>query len=173
MFRTVCMALMITAVCAPVHAQARSSRNWQRHTTVFVSNGRGGSGRTILHFGVGLEWLRGNGLGITGEVGPRFRDHAISALDDVMVSIAATYHFGLPQSRRLTPFLVGGFAYAFEPVPDPGPAFFFVDTGGGILYRLSDSGGLRLEFRNAEPVGQEPTTPRHWGIRVGYTWMSP
>jgi hypothetical protein len=69
---------------------------------------------------------------------------------------------------------VGGFAYAFEPIPDPGPEYAFIDIGGGMFLKLHDRGGIRLEVRDALTVAaDEATDPGSYlSVRVGYTWVS-
>lgn len=145
-----------------------------RTAQVFVSNGakvrRIGGQRSVLHFGFGLDWLRPNGLGLGLEIGPRFEDHDFSRLDDLMFSIDARYERRSHTApRKVAPFLAGGLAFTFEPVPD-GVEATFVSVAGGINYWMLANHGIRLELRDAMTLAEPDTGYHHVGFRVGYTW---
>lgn len=168
--------LMVAAAATfePVHAQTSAADGAQLRGHVFVSNGaklkRIGGTRSMLHPGVGMEWLRARGLGLGFEAGPRFEDHDFTRLDDIMLSVDVSYHPRVrSSSMEVDPFLDGGFSLGWEPVSDGQHTSFF-SLGGGVTYWWNPRQGIRFELRDAVTLN-EPQTGYHFlGFRVGYTW---
>ena len=175
--RALAVALVMTAATVePVYGQASGADGVERRGRLFVSNGaklkRLGGTRSMLHVGVGMEWLRARGLGLGFEAGPRFEDYDFMRLDDIMLSADVGYH---PRSRsnpvRVDPFVGGGFSLGWEPVPD-GQHTSFLSLGGGVSYWWSPRRGIQFELRDAVTLDRPQTGYHHVGFRVGYAWRT-
>ena len=175
MIRVLGIVAAVTATSEFAYAQAAGESGTRRAAHLFVSNGvklqRLGGARSVLHVGVGMDWRHQTGLGVGVEAGPRFEDHALTRLDDVMLDVNVSYHARSGSSAgTVVPFVVGGVSLGWEPVPDGQQTSFF-SVGGGVTYWLSGGRGLRFEVRDAVTLDRPHTGYHYLGVRVGYTWL--
>ena len=172
---SVVLIIAAATTSAPAYAQNSDPNGTQRSAHVFASNGaklkRLGGARSMLHFGFGMEWFDPRGLGLGFEVGPRFEDYHFTRLDDIMLSVDASYHLrSRSNPRKVDPFVDGGFSLGWEPVPD-GQQTSFLSLGGGVTYWLDDQRGILFELRDAVTLNEPQTGYHYLGFRVGYTWL--
>jgi|TARA_B100001971_G_scaffold211123_1_gene238214 hypothetical protein len=175
MLSPVLVSVAAIATPEPAYAQTSGATGVLRYGHVFVSNGaklrRLGGTRSMLYPGLGFEWRYPRGLGLGFEAGPRFEDHALTRLDDLMVSVDVSYHGrSSPTANAVVPFLGGGLSVGWEPVPD-GQQTYFVNAAGGVTYWLDRRRGLRFELRDAVTIDRPQNGYHHLGFRVGYTWL--
>lgn len=111
---------------------------------VFVGPGAtSGDSTTFLNFGGGGEGFLKGGLSVSGEVGGFT---PASSFNDGFGILSADvgYHFlKASQSRKLVPFVSGGYSLFFRSESASG-----VNFGGGVNYWLKDHIGLRFEIRD-------------------------
>jgi len=109
------------------------------------AGGTGGNGSSTGYFsaGGGAEGLIAGGFGLGGEVG--YLGPFESGRDGFGVfSADVGYHFrNASASRKVVPFLTGGYSLAFRSGTSSGGNY-----GGGIHYWMKDHVGLRFEFRD-------------------------
>ena len=145
-------------------AQDESSARFFPYT--FVAPGGVSNGGTTLHVGGGFDALIWKGLGASVEGGylgpvPDGFDYGIG-----VISANAVFHTRPPRRHQLTPFVTGGYSFAFR--EQHGNAINF---GGGVNYWLSERTAMRVEFRDHMPVaGGEVQDAHLWGARFGFTW---
>lgn len=138
------LGLSLALVAVPISSEADSPDDRMRQGYVFTAPGvLSGLDVGTLEVGGGFQWMtyRGWSLGF---------DASLMGLPDcfycgglVLGSFDAAYHFAKP-SRRLAPFVLGGFGGVFtgeDAVP-------FVGFGGGINYWLDRGIAFRIEVRD-------------------------
>jgi hypothetical protein len=113
-----------------------------------------------LHFGAGVEARIWKGLGANAEIGALGpKEHFDDGVFGVF-SPGATYHFRRGTEQRLEPFLAGGYSLIFRSGRDN-----LGYVGGGVNYWLSNTRGLRIEFRDHIHGGYSAV--HLWGFRFG------
>lgn len=107
-----------------------------------ANTGNGFSTGTFSVAGGG-EGLVAGGFGLGGEVG--YLAPFEAAGDGIgILSVNPSYHFrNASASKKLVPFVTGGFSLAFRSGSSGGGNF-----GGGVQYWMKDHLGLRVEFRD-------------------------
>ena len=125
----------------------------------FVGLGAVNAEAGTLQFGGGAEANLHKGLGFGLEIGYFSAMEAISEGIGVF-SVDGQYTFGLENSRKIKPFVSGGYSLAFR-----SGTVNAVNFGGGIHYWFRDRLGLRLEFRDY--LSPEMTDLHLWQGRVG------
>jgi hypothetical protein len=142
-------SILIFVMSVASQAQTPNQRHFQGY--VFVGGGSITPGDVYTFWrgptvtaGAGAEYVKANGLGISGEVEGILRktyygERHASALPSINLS----YHFRNGEAaRKLVPFMTGGFT-----------AFPGVNVGGGVQYWLSPRFALRTEIRNHSLLG--------------------
>ena len=158
MNRVVTAIFVLSLFPASVLAQADAPKGWGYG---FGAIGRtsGDFGRTMAHFGGGGEGLFYKGLGAGAEIGYVTSTGGLGR-GYGLLSLNATHHFIKPgSSRKLVPFLTGGYSVAFSGFASHGGNF-----GGGVQYWMKDNMALRLEFRDHIFSSD---SPHLYGFRVG------
>ena len=110
------------------------------YDNLFVAPGGGSGSKVPLHFGFGLEHALDKGFRIGGEIG--LTKASIRAVDgggdSGILSANGSYYFPAPDSRKLIPFVSGGYSLGFR-----GNAVSGFNFGGGVYYFF-----FRVEFRD-------------------------
>ena len=116
------------------------------------------------HAGGGGEVVIADAFGIGAELG--YLNWFEEGMDTIGVfSTNGTYHFFPRQaSRRLRPFVTGGYTLAFN---NGGHENLF-NVGGGVDYWMKKRVGLRIEFRDHVWSGSSQAT-HFWSARFGVT----
>lgn len=159
-------ALVFLCLCGlvPAAGMAQETRESHGQGYFFFAPGaavstRGGS-LALAHFGSGLEAKIYKGLGIGAEIGYmapfRYLNEGIG-----IASLNGLYMFSGSGSRRVVPFVTGGYSLAFR-----NGFAGAVNFGGGIHYWFGRRWGLRFEFR-------DHVNPNIWsdhlvGGRIGF-----
>jgi hypothetical protein len=138
-------------VLTPVLSYAQTPQSKERasygyaFTGLIVASNGGDAG---LQAGIGGEGIIHKGLGVGAEIG-YFR-HVVFGSDSGIgiLSVNPSYHFmNASKSRKLVPFVTGGFSLFFRSGSAIGGNF-----GGGITYWLKDRIGVRFEVRDHIPA---------------------
>jgi hypothetical protein len=143
------VVLLIVLMPVLSYAQAptqneRASYGYAFTGLVVTSNG-GGSG---LHAGIGGEGIFHKGLGVGGEIGYLRPDGFGPEGGLGLLSLNSSYHFmSASKSRKLVPFVTGGFSLFFSSGSAAGGNF-----GGGVTYWFKDRIGVRFEARDQIPA---------------------
>lgn len=123
-------------------AQASDKRAWG-YGFAGVGGASDGEG-AFVHFGGGGEGLLHKGLGLGAELG--YFAPAGDGIDNGVgiLSVNPAYHFrGASASKKVVPFVTGGFSLAFRNSAASGGGNF----GGGVQYWFKERAGLRVEYR--------------------------
>jgi hypothetical protein len=143
------IVLFVVLMPALSYAQAptqkeRASYGYAFTGLIVASNG----GEPGLQAGIGGEGIIYKGFGVGGEIG-YFRQATFGSDSGIgLLSVNPSYHFmNASKSRRLVPFVTGGFSLFFRSGAVIGSNF-----GGGITYWLKDRIGVRLEVRDQIPA---------------------
>lgn len=146
--RKLSIILLFLAVLS-LAANAQEFKKPKRSGFLFVAPGAiavnaAGGGKTSVGFGGGYEGFLHRGLGIGVEFGALYvRDELATKHWAAAFSPYLTYDFQRSATQKVSPFVVIGpyVASAFQVCC--GGTF-----GGGIKYWMTDSLGLRIEFRD-------------------------
>ena len=120
--------------CLPLPglAQSKSKTAWG-----YALGGIGGDGRDAAAFiGVGAEGVTRKGVGGGAEL-------AVGA-PGLLLSLNGAYHIKTGASKRLAPFVTGGYAHAFPLFEKSRQG---ANVGGGVQYWFAERLGWRAEFR--------------------------
>ncbi len=132
MKKVIFLNLFFACLCATGFAQTKPKNAWG-----YVQGGIGGdSSDATVFIGVGAEGVSRQGVGGGAEL-------AVGA-PGLLLSVNGAYHFKNSASKRLTPFVSGGYSHAlplFEKSMRGGNA------GGGVQYWFAERLGWRAEFR--------------------------
>jgi hypothetical protein len=135
----------------------------QSHGYLFIAPGGasgGGNTQATMHMGAGGEWIPGKGIGAGGEIGALGPTSGFAENVLGVVSLNGYYHF-LHETRRVDPFVTGGYSLLFR----SGHA----NTGNfgvGVNYWFVPKIGAKLEFRDhVWPV--DGSHIHYWGVRFG------
>lgn len=143
---TILIAILVSLTSGIVNAQTPQPPEKEHHGQGYVYVGPGAltpESPALLHLGVGGEALIKGGLGMGMELGVffppgRFNDGLGVLSPDI------SYHFlKASKSRKLAPFITGGYTLLFA----GGVANGF-NFGGGINYWFKDRIGMRIEVRD-------------------------
>jgi hypothetical protein len=163
LFLMAAMPALLVAQTPNPPAKTTSTVNDDRRMQGYVFAGPGASSRgseTLLNFGGGGEGFIKGGLSVGAEVGGIAPSGQI---DNGLGIFSANvgYHFRkASQSRKVVPFVSGGYTLFFRSGVDNG-----VNFGGGVNYWFKDRLGLRFEVRDHVFV---PSPDTHLiGFRVG------
>jgi hypothetical protein len=113
-----------------------------------------------LQMGAGGDVILGKGAGIGAElsaIGPR-QDFASSVLGAFSPNLS--YHFIHDPSRKVDPYITGGYTLLFRT-----EHLNLVNFGLGTNYWLAHRLGLHLEFR--DQIYTQNGSMHLWGVRVG------
>lgn len=131
-------------------------------TVVYTIPGTKAERHTTFHVGVGLDVLTYKGLGVGAEIGALGGNGGGFAIADINGSYRFT---GLGRSRKLVPFVTGGYTRAGG--QEWGENWF--NFGGGLDYWLRPTKALRLEVRNhVDP--QHERAVHYLEYRIGFVW---
>src|SRR5262245_18993730 len=141
---TIRVSILMFILSVAAEAQTGNRRHIQAY--VFAGGGSITPGNVYTFWqgptvtaGVGAEYIKANGLGISGELeGIIRKTYYGETHSSALPSINLSYHFrnGEPESK-LVPFLTGGFT-----------SFSGVNVGAGVQYWLSPKFAIRTEVRN-------------------------
>ena len=125
--------------------------------SVGAASGEGDSIGT-LHGGGGGESVFGDAVGVGAEIG------YVGPFEELrdglgVLSVNGSYHFLSGQSRKLRPFVTGGYTLVFR----DGHANLW-NIGGGVHYWLNQRVAIRVEFRDHVWSAEELHA---WGARIG------
>ncbi|MCI0337513.1 MAG: hypothetical protein L0226_08055 [Acidobacteria bacterium] len=145
MRRLIWIAFLIALTASPALTQTPKERGGYGYG--FAGLIRSPNGEDVaLNVGIGGDGYLYKGFGVGGEigyVGPSGFNDGFGIL-----SANASYHFlKVSQSRKLVPFLTGGFSLFFRSRADIGGNF-----GGGVTYWFKERIGVRLEVRDQIPA---------------------
>jgi hypothetical protein len=163
------LALVVVSLSAIASAQTASTDPDESakgkafsYGYVFAGPGGGWGDGSTLHIGGGGEGVFSNGLGLGAEIGMLMP--AVSLGDGLGVfSLNGSCHFSqASKSGNATPFITGGYTAFFR-----GGYANGVNFGAGVNYWIKTSVGLRVEVRDALPVGGEG---QFFNVRVGVTF---
>ncbi len=156
--RSIVFSLIFAATCIEGIATAQSSNG-------YVIGGVGSySSKLISQAAIGGEMVFGKGIGAGGELGFIAGHSSFGFL-----SLNGYYHFAHHGvTRKLDPFVTGGYTLAFDPLVVLGPrnASNGVNIGFGLNYWFLRHLGVRTEFRDIVIPGNLPGV-NSWGIRGG------
>jgi len=160
---TMLIAAMFVLTCISVGASAQSQerRGWG-YGFIAVGGTAGDGSATTLHYGGGGERLIYRGLGLGAELGN------VTPIGDFghglgIFSATASYSFGGRQSsRRITPFVSGGYSLKFRDDDDSGGG---INIGGGVQYWASPRVAVRMEFRRDHHFSKGVLN--FYGVRLG------
>jgi len=123
-----------------------------------------GSTTGTLHFGGGGEGFFYKGLAIGAEAGFLAPMKSFSG-GSGLVSVDGSYHFSSGKTKKVVPFISGGYSLLFGSGGANGLNF-----GGGVNWWMRDRLALRLEARDhILSVGVRPT-PQAWEFRIGFSF---
>lgn len=140
------LILVVTAiiVCSmTAAAQSKDSRRGWGYAFGGVGAISDSGANPFFHVGGGGEGLVYKGLGFGGEIG--YFAPFESGSDGVgLLSVNTAYHFGgNDASRKVVPFVTGGYSLAFRDFASHGGNF-----GGGVQWWVRDRVALRFEVRD-------------------------
>ncbi len=161
--RIQCMAVVAAALCGVPAGAGDLKSNGYLFAAPGSINAGGGSAGT-LNLGAGGEGIIGKGVGVGAEFGILSPREEMTSFK-LMFSPNVYYHFVRDGSRKLDPFVTGGYTLLFR----DGNANLF-NFGGGVNYWFHKSAGLRVEFRDHVWRGGGgccSTTAHLWGVRLG------
>jgi hypothetical protein len=143
--------IVLLIVLTPALSYAQTPRQKERtsygyaFTGLMIASNGGDSG---LQAGFGGEGIIQKGFGVGGELS-YFRNVGFGNNGGLgLLSLNTSYHFlNASKSRKLVPFMTGGFSLFFRSGAVVGGNF-----GGGITYWIKDRVGVRFEVRDQIPA---------------------
>ena len=135
---------VLTCISVVASAQSQERRGWG-YGFIAVGGTAGDGSAATFTYGGGGERLIYRGLGLGAELGN------VTPIGDFgqglgIFSANASYSFGGRQSsRRLSPFVSGGYSLKFRDDEDSGGG---INIGAGVQYWASPRMAVRLEFRD-------------------------
>jgi hypothetical protein len=138
-------------VMMPVLSYAQTPTQTERTSYGYAFTGLNVSsngGEHGLQAGIGGEGIIHKGFGVGAEIG-YFRHPMFGSDSGIgLLSVNPSYHFlNVSKSRKLVPFVTGGFSLFFSRGAVIGGNF-----GGGITYWVKDRIGVRVEARDQIPA---------------------
>jgi hypothetical protein len=139
MRRIITATMLLFLMASAASAQGSDERKGWGYAVAGVG-GLSGSSTAFFHAGGGGERLVYKGLGVGADIG-YFAPFRRLGDGIGLLSVNPSYHIN--RSKRLVPFVTGGFSLAFRQSASGGGNF-----GGGVQYWAGDRVGLRFEFRD-------------------------
>jgi hypothetical protein len=160
-YKSACFVLLSIALSVVGTAQERDHSG---QGYVFFAPGvatGGGFSEGTFHFGGGAEGFLYKGLAAGGEIG-YVAPWKYSRSGIGLLSFDGSFH--LNRSSRLSPFVAGGYSFAFQRSGHANA----VNYGGGVNWWVRERYGLRLELRDQFLTAY--TDLHYVGFRIGFAF---
>jgi hypothetical protein len=142
--RKLIIAIVVVGVCGmTAAAQSKDSRRGWGYVFAGAGAVTDDGAVPLIHLGGGGEGLIHKGFGVGAEIG------YLAAVEESsegagLFSANVAYHFnGDDPSRKVSPFVTGGYSVVFRDFASHGGNF-----GGGVQWWVRDRVALRFEFRD-------------------------